>query len=222
MELLGSRLRWRRRQMKLRQGDIAGAHSGSFLSKVENGAAQPSLSNLRDWSDKLETTAGELLGDHLILEAAKQSILLTEKCHTYLDQLRPSTTACFLKELSSSATALSVSVPDPPCDPELQYLTAKVLLHRGMMQEAKNMVERALPLTFSPLLRIRHLFLLCQICGELAETSAKEEVKDALHSALSELDHHELLQKLPNADALSTSDLELLTLSALIQGSRLP
>lgn len=135
MELLGARLRQRRRQMKLRQGDVAGTHSGSFLSKVENGVAQPSLSNLRDWSEKLETTAGELLGEHLILEAAKQSLLMTRKCHSYLDRLRPSPTTHFLKELSASATALSVSVPEPPCDPELQHLTAKVLLHRGMVQE---------------------------------------------------------------------------------------
>lgn len=221
MELLGARLRWRRRQLKLRQGDIVGTHSGSFLSKVENGVAQPSLSSLRDWSEKLETTAGELLGDHLVLEAAKQCILLTEKCHLYLDHLDPSPTTRFLKELSSSATALSVPVPDPPCDPELQCLAARVLLHRGMIQEAKNMVERALPFTFTPLLRIRHLLLLCQICGELAETSTKEEAKNALHSTLSELDHYELLQELPDAEALSASDMELLTLSALVQDSRL-
>lgn len=217
MELLGARLRWRRRQLKLRQGDIVGTHSGSFLSKVENGVAQPSLSSLRDWSEKLETTAGELLGDHLVLEAAKQCILLTEKCHLYLDHLDPSPTTRFLKELSSSATALSVPVPDPPCDPELQHLTAKVLLHRGMVQEAKEIAERTLPLTFAPLLRIHHLFLLCQIYRELAETSGEEEVKDAVRAALLELDHYELLHKLPDAEALSANDLNLLTVSAFIQ-----
>ncbi len=203
--------------MQMRQGDVASAESASFLSKVENGVAQPSLSSLRDWSEKLETTASDLLGEHLILEAAKQSLLLTKKCHRYLEHLRPSPTTYFLKELSASATALSISVPDPPCDPELQHLTAKVLLHRGMVQEAKDMAERSLPFTFAPLLRIHHLFLLCQIYRELAETSGEEEVKDEVRAALLELDHHELLHKLPDAEALSANDLDLLTVSALIQ-----
>ena len=206
--------------MKMRQEDVAGQASASFLSKVENGVAQPSLNNLKDWSDRLDTTAADLLGDHLVLEAAKHCVLLTEKCHGYLDQLRPSPITFFLRELSASATALSISVPDPPANSELEYLTAKVLLHRGEAEKARDMVEQALHLTHPPLLRIRYLSLLCLIYSKLAHGEKKEEVLEDFRSDLLELDHHTLLYSLPDADALSTDDLALLKLSSFIKDIR--
>src|SRR5690554_2025792 len=106
MKLLGSRLRQRRRQMKLRQRDVASEGSASFLSKVENGAVYPSLNNLRDWSQTLGTTSGDLMGDSLVLEAAKHSILVPEKCHNYLNQLPNCFFTSFLRELTTSATSL--------------------------------------------------------------------------------------------------------------------
>lgn len=212
MELLGSRLRRRRRNMRQRQADIAGPHSASFLSKVENGIAQPSLDNLNKWSERLQTTVSELLGDHLVMDAAKQSILLTDKCHGYLDHLQPSPVTTFLRELSTSATYLSVPVPDPPEDQELEYLTAVVLFHRGMFQEAREMGEKVLALAYVPLLRIRCLSLLCLIYGELAELEDKRRCEEGLRSALSSLDYNTLLFHLPDADSLSTGDLDLLLL----------
>lgn len=221
MRLLGSRLRHRRRLMMLRQSDVAGKNSASFLSKVESGTANPSLNSLREWSKTLETSAAELIGDDLMLEAAKHSILLPERCSHYLDQLDSTPATAFLKELSASATSLSTPVPRPPNDPELQYLTAKVLHHRGVLQEAKKLAEKALYNADSPLLRISCLSLLCLIYGELAETEKQNETKDKLHTVVHELDYTNLLYILPDAEAISRKDLELLTLSALIQSTNL-
>ena len=221
MQLLGSRLRQRRKWLRLRQGDVAGKASASFLSKVENGAASPSLSNLRDWSQRLNTSTAELIGDHLVLEAAKECILLTEKCHGYLDHLAPSPTTLFLRDLSSSATALSVPVPKPPADPELEYLTAKVLWHRGLLMEAKKLCERGLPNLLEPLLRIRYLTLLCLIYGGLDEGMKEDECLEHLRMTLRKLDRDILLRQLPEAESLSSSDLHLLTISALAQNRSL-
>lgn len=217
MELLGARIRHRRRQLKLRQSDVSGSNSASFLSKVENGSADPSLNSLRDWSEKLGVPAAELLGDHLLLEAAKHSILHPEICNRYLDKLKATPATCFLKKLSASAAALSIAVPEPPADPELQFLTAQVLRRRGMLQEAGELAERAIAYTYSPLLRISYLSLLCQIYGELDEAAKQKEVKEKLSLALVDLDHNTLLQNLPDPEAISTEDLALVTLSALIQ-----
>lgn len=216
MRLLGSRLRQRRRQLKLHQKDVAGEQSASFLSKVENGAAHPSLKTLREWSQVLHTNPGHLMGDHLILEAAKYCILLTEKCHGYLDYLPVTLLTTFLRELSSSASSLSIRVPDPPPDPELQYLTAKVLLKRGMIQEAKEMAEGSLAQPCSPFIRIQYLSLLCLIYDELAEGTRRRQAQDDLRSALLELDHKKLVHKLPDADTLCVDDLNLLKLGVLL------
>lgn len=213
MEALGSRLRQRRRQMRLHQRDVAGANSASFLSKVETGVACPSLKNLAEWSIALETTVGDLIGDQLLLEAAKHTVLATEKCHSYLDRLPDTKTTNFLRELSTSATALSTPVPDPPPDPELQYLTARVLIQRGLLQEAKALVKTSLALTQSPLWRIYHLSLLCQIHAKLSEPLQKRRVKDELQTLLQSLNYHELLLALPDGETLSLADLELLKIS---------
>ncbi len=213
MEALGSRLRQRRRQMRLHQRDVAGKNSASFLSKVETGVAYPSLKNLTEWSVALHTTIGDLLGDQLLLEAAKQTILLTDRCHSYLDNLADTMITKFLRELSTSASSVSTPVPRPPQDPELQYLTARVLIHRGLIQEAKGLVSTTLALTLDPLWRIYHLSLLCQIHEELSEDLQKREIKDELQSLLSSLDYHTLLHALPEGESLTLADLELLKLS---------
>lgn len=213
MNLLGSRLRQRRRQMRLNQRDVAGENSASFLSKVENGVAFPSFKNLRDWSQVLDTTLGDLLGDHLVLEAAKQTILVTDKCHGYLDLLPETKTTNFLRELSTSATSLSTPVPEPPADPEFQYLTAKVLRQRGLLEEAKALVLTVLASCQVSLWRIYHLSLLCQIHSELSEPLEQSLAEDELKNLLASLDQHDLLRTLPDGEALTKGDLDLLRIS---------
>ncbi|NMB00143.1 MAG: helix-turn-helix domain-containing protein [Firmicutes bacterium] len=215
MNILGLRLRQRRRQLGLRQKDLAGAGTASFLSKVESGTAQPSLANLTTWAAELNTTPGDLLGDHLVLEAAKQTILLTEKCLGYLELLHVSPLTTFLKELTISATSLSAPVPDPPRDPELEYLTATVLVQRGMLMEAKALTKKALATTHL-YWKIRLLSLLYLIYEKLHEPDKKRQVQDDLKLVLNELDHDQLLHILPDAEALSMVDLDLLKLSTLL------
>lgn len=213
MRLLGERLRQRRRQMHLGQSLVAGPNTASFLSKVENGVAQPSLANLQTWSQKLETTMGDLLGDHLVLEAAKECILVTEKCHRYLDQLPEDRVTAFLRELSLSATSLSMTVPQSPTCPELEYLTATVLLHRGMFQEAKDLVEHALASPYPIFWQIYHLSLLCRIYAELSDPVQRKQTEDRLRQILGELDHQELINCLPEGGMLTLKELDLLKLS---------
>jgi len=217
MNLLGARLRQRRRQLGLRQRDVTGDDCASFLSKVENGAALPSLNSLRQWAAVLSTTAGDLLGDHLVLEAAKHSILLTDQCLTYLDQLPPSSLTEFLRQLTTSATALSVPVPDPPPDPSLEYLTALVHLHRGEAQAAEAVLLSTLARARSAPWRIFHLSLLCQIYERLGEPAKQRQALAELKDGLAQLNHAELLRTLPEPHLLSGLELDLLKLSALLQ-----
>lgn len=221
MNLLGARLRQRRRQLGLRQKDVAGESSASFLSKAESGAAQPSLANLRDWADALGTTTSDLLGEHLVLEAAKHSILLTEQCLAYLDALPTSPLTNFLRELTISATSLSTPIPVPPQDPCLEYLTALVHLHRGTPHQAEEVLLQTLTRARTAPWRIFHLSLLCQIYAALSEPAKHRKASDDLRAALAELNHQQLLHTLPEAHLLSTWDLDLLKLSSLLKYARL-
>ncbi len=221
MSLLGARLRQRRRQLGLRQRDVTGDDCASFLSKVENGAALPSLNSLRQWAAVLSTTAGDLLGDHLVLEAAKHSILLTDQCLTYLDQLPPSSLTEFLRQLTTSATALSVPVPDPPPDPSLEHLTALVHLHRGEAQAAEAVLLSTLARARSAPWRIFHLSLLCLIYEGLSEPGKKQKAQEDLRSSLAELDHDQLLRSLSEPHLLSPVELDLIKLGAFLKHSHL-
>lgn len=210
LSLLGSRLRIRRRQIRLNQREVAGESSASFLSKVENGVALPSLNSLQEWSQVLNATSGDLLGDHLVLEAAKQTVLITDKCLSYLDLLPCTKTTSFLRQLTSSANSLSMPVPAPPSDPELQYLTALTLMKRHLFAEAKELVLAVLATTQVSLWRIYHLSLLCQIYGELSEPSKQSEAERELKKILADLDYDKLLQTLPDGESLTVDDLKLL------------
>lgn len=217
VNLLGSRLRHRRRRMRLQQKDVAAQNSASFLSKVETGAAYPSLQTLHDWAKALATTPGDLLGDNLVLEAAKYTILLTNKCHAYLDLLPATTVTRFLRELSTSATSLSTAVPTPPEDPELQFLTAQVLDHRGATIQAASLLEAGLIKWHSPLWCIYYLSLLCQVYDKLSETTKKKQAKKELRAHISKLDPKQVLYSLPQGANLTHGELQLLQLCILFK-----
>lgn len=217
MKLLGSRIRQRRRALHLHQADVVGPNSSSFLSKVENGSAYPSLKNLQEWSQKLQTTAGDLLGDHLILEAAKQSILLTKQCHRYLQFLPVTPLTIFLQDLSTCASSISSPLPDMPEDPELLYLYGQVLIQRGMLLEARDLSEEVLNRNLPTLWRFYHLSLVCQIYGELGENEKKGKTQGIIQSILKDLDHKTLLQFLPEPELICSHDLELLRISSVVQ-----
>ena len=142
---------------------------------------------------------------------------LTDQCLTYLDQLPPSSLTEFLRQLTTSATALSVPVPDPPPDPSLEYLTALVHLHRGEAQAAEAVLLSTLARARSAPWRIFHLSLLCQIYERLGEPAKQRQALAELKDGLAQLNHAELLRTLPEPHLLSGLELDLLKLSALLQ-----
>lgn len=217
VKLLGSRLRQSRRRIGLQQKEVAGKNSASFLSKVETGAALPSLATLQDWAVVLQTTPGDLLGEHLVLEAAKLTVLETDKCHAYLKLLPSTPMTKFIQQLSNSATSLSTAVPMPPPDPELEYLTAKVLDHRGQTAQAAQLAESALTKWHSPLWCIYYLSLLCQVYDKLSETEKKKQAKKQLHAHIINLNTELFAITLPEGGSLTTEDLYLLKLCQLLK-----
>ena len=98
------------------------------------------------------------------------SILHTEKCLSYLDQLPPSPLTAFLRELTTSASSLRTPVPEPPQIPFLEYLTARVQLLRGAAQNAEEFLIASLARAIAAPWLIQPLSLLCHIYGELSET----------------------------------------------------
>ena len=181
MQYLGSRIRYRRRQMRLNQKQMANQNSASFVSKVETGQALPSLSVLADWSNILETSIGELIGDNLLWEAAALTVLHPEKCHHYLALLPKTPIRQYLEDLSASASSLSTPVPKPPPYPILQYSAAKVLLHRGEMEQAAALCQQALTIS-DPVWRIRNLALLSQVwsrLGRLTKQSGPQSIPNS-------------------------------------------
>ncbi len=214
MKILATRLRQRRRQLRLNQKDVAKTGSSSLLSKVETGTSQPSLKTLQEWALALKTTTADLIGDQLLLEAAKQTILATEKCHSYLSFLPETAATNFLKELSLSATSFTTPVPEPPADPELQYLAAKVHLHKGTPVKAAKLAQRALSQDVSQLWRIYHLTLLCQVYEQLSEPEKRREVEKELRATVN---RQKADANLPPAAELTQTDLDQLKLGSLLQ-----
>ena len=214
MQYLGSRIRYRRRQMRLSQKQMALQNSASFVSKVETGQALPSLSILAEWSNTLETPISELIGDHLLWEAAALTVLHPEKCRRYLTYLPQTPIRQYIEDLSTCAVSLSIPVPKPPPHPCLQYSAAKVLLHRGEMEQAAALCQQALTAS-DPVWRIRHLALLSQIWTKLGKTDKAKAVRSQFLTVLGELDTERLTAQLPEGDRLTNHDLELVKLSLL-------
>lgn len=217
MKSLGQRIRRRRRSLFLHQKDVAGKNGTSFLSKVENGVTYPSIKNLKNWSPILKTTCGELIGDHLLLEAAKKTILAPRICEEYLKQLPLNEITSFLRELSASVISVSVPVPNPPEDVEMQYLTAQVYLKKNLPHDALILVNHALKQGKHPLLHIKLLHLLCRIYEELSQIKEMEKSYKELQSYLRAFTPNKVIQNLPPSDAITTLDLDLLKLSFLVE-----
>ncbi len=216
MRILGSRIRYRRRQLGLAQKQVGSQNTASFVSKVENDQALPSLSLLDDWSITLETTVSDLIGDRLLWEAAALTVLHPEKCHHYLAFLPETQTRQYLEALSTSASSLSTPVPQPPPCPHLQYLAAKVLLHRNEMDQAAVICQQALD-TCDLVWRIHHLALLCQIWSRLGHIDEERAARSQLLTALSELNTEKAIASLPEADILTAAHIDLIKLSALYE-----
>mgnify|MGYP001101811797 CR=1 FL=1 len=66
MQNMGDRIKKRREFMDISTGDLAAAIgvSSSFISQIERAKAFPSILTLKKIADALQTTVGELIGEH--------------------------------------------------------------------------------------------------------------------------------------------------------------
>lgn len=155
MSLLGRRLKTRRRQYRLTQQQLAISTTASFISRVERGHDLPSIQVLSELAASLDTTAGELLGDILVLEAAKLTILNPNRCCMYLQELPSTSITRYLASLTTSVQKKS-PVPPPPQHPEMHFLAALAYASRGEITQAIKTARTGLSLpSQQPLTKLR-------------------------------------------------------------------
>lgn len=171
MELLGRRIRARRRQLRLTQKDLATATTSSFISRIERGKDFPSLQVLRTIAQSLLLTAGELLGDHLLLEAAKLSVLDAEQCQLYLNHLPETSITRYLASLTACSQNASKPIPSPPPDPEMHFLAALVALQRHNEPKAREFAAAGIKLNpmNRPLTKVKLQALLQNLTAGLGQ-----------------------------------------------------
>ncbi len=201
MNLLGRRLRIRRRQLGYTQEQLAESTTGSFISRVERGHDLPSLLVLKELAGRLETTTGELLGDLLALEAAKLSILIPRLCFTYLEELPPTSITQYLALLTTSVQKGS-TVPAPPLDAELHFLAALVHTERVDFRNAVRLIETGLEISTAKPLTERRLTLLRRLLTK--ESKVNDKTLLVSRKLLNQL--QDIAASLPPPDLLAFED----------------
>jgi XRE family transcriptional regulator, regulator of sulfur utilization len=100
MNRLGERIRRKREQFHLQLNDLAKkvGITSSALSQIENAKASPSLSTIKTIAECLNTTVGELIGEHEVLSR---------------NPFIPYTDKRFVKENGSGAQLYLLSNHDP-------------------------------------------------------------------------------------------------------------
>jgi len=184
--MIGSNIRLRRKKLKLSQESLAdGNWTRSYVSQIERGRIQPSLETLAKIAHKLDTTVAELVGDHATLAKAKASLLQPDACKQYLAQLPKTSTVIFLEELTNSLLTNNDLACQLPPNPELYYLTARVLSFKKKYPQAEAVLQRGLKL-FDSLWRMLFLNQLCWIYEQLndgkAHLAAEEELKSLVEA----------------------------------------
>ena len=160
MTLLGQRLRTRRRQLGYTQKDLATSTTGSFISRIERGHDLPSLHVLAELAAHLDSTSGELIGDLLVLEAAKLSVLIPQKCRVYLNELPSTSITQYLARLTTSIQKRE-PIPEPPQDPEMHFLAALGHIKQADVHLACRLIQDGLQIAKpKPLTRNRLELLL--------------------------------------------------------------
>jgi transcriptional regulator with XRE-family HTH domain len=169
MKLLGKRIRARRRQLRLTQRDIATAATSSFISRIERGHDLPSLEVLHAMAQHLQLTMAELLGDQLLLEAAKLTVLNPARCLAYLEYLPDTSITRFLECLTESVRNPLRPVSPPP-NYEMHFLAARVYAHRSHKDRAISTAQTGLQITPKnrPIVRLKLQALLVSSQIEIA------------------------------------------------------
>lgn len=179
MHLLCQRLKVRRKQRRLTQKHLAVTTTPSFISRIERGRDLPSLTGLRKMAAALDTTMGDLLGDLLVLEAAKLTILQPQHCLTYLKELPPTSITRYLASLTTSVQRGS-SVPTPPPNAEMHFLAALVHTSRGDTPEALKLIHKGICLARAqPLTKLKLELLLELLSGGCHAEEIHSRIKTA-------------------------------------------
>ncbi|MFB5067626.1 MAG: helix-turn-helix domain-containing protein [Candidatus Wallacebacter cryptica] len=186
--MIGNNIRMRRKKLRLSQEALAqGDWTRSYISQIERGRIQPSIDTLTKIAIKLDTTVAELIGDQTLVHQAKAAVLYPDICKQYLDQLPETPTTIFLDQLTNSLlTNNNLDFQLPP-NPELYYLTARVLIFQKKYPSAVKLLQKALKLfdIFWRILFMRKLYFVYQ---QLNDQEGMESVKAELGQALASLD----------------------------------
>ncbi|HOB09074.1 MAG: helix-turn-helix domain-containing protein [Limnochordia bacterium] len=177
--MIGDNIRLRRKKMRLSQEALAkGNWTRSYVSQIERGRILPSLQTLSQIANKLDTTVAELVGDQTTLAKAKASILQPDVCKQYLAQLPKTPTVIFLEQLTNSLLTNNDLDCQLPPNPELYYLTGRVLTFMKKYPQAEEVLQRGVRL-FDSLWRMLYLNQLCLIYEQQndGEALAKAETE---------------------------------------------
>lgn len=192
--MIGNNIRLRRKKLKLSQEALAkGNWTRSYVSQIERGRIQPSIETLSKIANKLDTTVAELIGDYTALTKAKATILYPDICKQYLAQLPETPTTIFLEHLTNSLLTNNDLDCQLPPNPELYYLTARVLTFKKKYPQAEAILKKGLKL-FDLLWRMLFLNQLCYIYEQLNDDEAYANTRDELMELADSIDNIQELE----------------------------
>lgn len=195
--MIGLNIRLRRKKLKLSQQELANNDwTRSYISQIESGRIQPSIGTLTRIAEKLDITVCDLIGDQLLMDKAKATVFYPDICKHYLAQLPKTTTTTFLYQLINSLlTNKSLECQLPP-NPELYYLTARVLIFQNNYPQASQVITEGIKFS-DQYWRILLLTKLCYVYQQLGKTQELIQTIDQLKGILDPIDTiEEFKQKL--------------------------
>ena len=164
--------------MRLSQEALAkGNWTRSYVSQIERGRILPSLQTLSQIANKLDTTSPNWSATKLLAKA-KAALLHPDICRQYLAQLPKTPTVIFLEQLTNSLLTNNDLDCQLPPNPELYYLTGRVLTFMKKYPQAEEVLQRGVRL-FDSLWRMLYLNQLCLIYEQQndGEALAKAETE---------------------------------------------
>lgn len=195
--MIGQKIRLRRKQMRLSQQELAGeTWTRSYVSQIELGKVIPPLETLQKLADRLDTTVGDLIGDHHLLRAAKATLFYPKLCSNYLDRLPDLPTTRVLRHLVDCLVSGDAPTLEIPPSPELHYMAAKVLFKQKRFQDAVTAVQRGLRYS-SAYWKLRLLLLQLDAYQAMEDRDAYDSTQEQLESMFGKREvedlHHYLL-----------------------------
>ncbi len=195
--MIGQKIRLRRKQMRLSQQELAGeTWTRSYVSQIELGKVIPPFETMQKLAQRLDTTVGDLIGDHHLLRAAKATLFYPKLCLNYLERLPDLPTTQVLRHLVDCLLNGNAPSMEIPPSPELHYMTAKVFFKQRRFLETVDTVQQGLRYS-SAYWKLRLLLLQLDAYQALGDRDAYSETQDQLESMFGKREvedlHHYLL-----------------------------